>query len=800
MKKFYVFIVACLSSVTLLQAQTRFWVGPSGGSGGNWNDAANWAATSGGAGGQSVPNGASFDVIFDQNALVNVDVDVITLNTLSVTNSRTATLFVTASSSGLPDITVNSTSLVAPGLRIDAGSVLIDSTATNGILFTTTFASGAKGLINGKWYFAGGPGVANGTTFQVPATSGLGNRIDVNGTIQFRDGTLSPQAGNTGHEYIFFNSGSTFWLDRNGGNSPRATWNSNSTILVTGSTTTLPSINIGSSIDIGNLTLNVPGLVPAVAGWSLSNNLVIKGNLSVQNTNNKIVVLASNGGGIVNDFDYTVNGNFNISGTSRVALGNATNANKVATLQVDGALNFGGTSFDIQISNNVVNNPTTLRVRGHINHTAGTFGSSANITSTTTDLYVLELDGAGNQIITSTGTIDNASHEITLKMNNPAGATLAAPLTVGKISFNSLNKGRLTTTTANPLTIANTGTHALVVNSPDNNGFVNGPARRATATTGTYVVPTGKGTTYHAFEFIPSAVTPSVYQAEYFNTAFSDLSVVTPLNGVTNLEYWSASVISGVDARYQLSLNGTAVPGAGAGDAVVVARYNGSDWVDYSAGGAQITPGNSTTGSARTAFTSNSAFFTFGFGVAGSLPINLLTFDARKLSGDNAEVSWKISANSNPEKFEVLRSTDGRNFSSVGTVVAGSGQTDYSFVDNSLPKATTYYRLGMLDKDGRTTYSRIVAVFNSAKGTLLTSLIPTMVTSSAKLSISSSDKGSMQLIITDMQGRIVQRQTIAVSVGSQDNWLYLSTLPKGAYQVSGYMNNEKIGTIRFVKQ
>ncbi len=800
MKKFYVFIVACLSSVSLIQAQNRFWVGPSGG---NWNDVNNWSATSGGGSGASVPNGASFNVVFDQNASVNVNLDVISLNTLSVTNSRTAKLFVTASGSGTPTITLLSTSLATPGLSIGAGSRLEDSVATNGIVFTVTFGSGAKGLVNGTWYFAGHSSVTSafGATFAVPGTSGLGNRVDVNGTIQFENFTLTPTLGaTTGQEYMFFNSGSFFILNRTGGNTPRATWATTSTISVTGATAALPSISVGTVSEIGNLVLNSPGIVPAIASWSLPNNLVIKGNLQILNTGDKTVVLASNGSGIVNVFDYVVNGNFDISGTSRVALGNATNSNKVVTMQVDGALNFGGTSFDLQISNNVVSNPTTLRVRGHVNHTAGTFGSSGTITSTTTDLYVLELDGAGNQIITSTGTINNANNEVTLRMNNAAGATLNAPLTVGKISFNSGNKGRLTTTGTNILTIANTGTHSLVINAPDNSGFVNGPVRRATAGTAAYLVPTGKGTTYHGMEFIPSAATASVYQAEYFNTAFGDLSVVPPLNGVTNLEYWSVSVPSGVIASYQLSLNGTAVPGAGAGDAVVVARYNGADWLDYSAGGSQIVPGNSTTGSARTAPTNLTTFLTFGFGVAGSLPIHLLTFDARKLAGDNAEVNWRISTNSNPEKFEVLRSSDGRNFTSIGTVVAGNGQTDYSFVDNSLPKTTTYYRLGMLDKDGKTTYSRIVAVFNSAKGTLLTSLIPTMVTSTAKLSISSSEKGSMQILVTDMQGRIVQKQSIAVSVGTQDNWLYLQSLAPGAYQITGYMSGERVGTIRFVKQ
>ncbi len=261
MKKFYVFIVACLSSVTLLHAQNRFWVGPSGGAGGNWNDPANWAATSGGAGGQTVPNGAGFNVTFDQNALVNVNVDVISLNTLTVTNSVTARLFVVTSGSGFPDITLISTSLVTPGLRIDAGSRLVDSTATNGIHFTTTFAPGAKGLVNGTWYFAGGPGVANGCTFRDSGgVGGLGNRIDVNGTIQFRDGTFSPQRGEFGTRIFFFNSGSVFWLDRNGGNSPRATWHSQCNYFsYRMQPAVLPQSSIGTSNDIGNLVFQLPG-------------------------------------------------------------------------------------------------------------------------------------------------------------------------------------------------------------------------------------------------------------------------------------------------------------------------------------------------------------------------------------------------------------------------------------------------------------------------------------------------------------------------------------------------------------
>jgi hypothetical protein len=462
-------------------------------------------------------------------------------------------------------------------------------------------------------------------------------------------------------------------------------------------------------------------------------------------------------------------------------------------------LNMSGTSLDLQASNLVVNNTTVLKIAGNLNHTAGTIGASSNSVSTTTDLYVIELNGTTNQSITSTGTIDNANNELSLRLNNTAGATLNSPLSVGKLSFNSANAGKLTTTNTNVLTISNTGTHALVVNTASSTGFVNGPVRRRTSVITDYTLPTGKLSTYDPITVRPSSISLSVYQGEYFAAPFTDLSVIAPLSGVSNQEYWALSTISGVDAAVSLSLSG-AVPGATPGDGVVVSHYNGIDWTDYSAGGIVITPGNSTTGSPRSLITTQNGFYTFGFGVAGSLPIRLLNFDARKSGSSTAQVSWTISSSSNASKFEVLRSTDGRVFSTIGTVNAIDRQYVYGFGDNSLPSGTSFYRLKMTDKDGIVTYSAIVAVMNGSKGILITSMIPTVVSNGAIVNISSSEKGTMQLFVTDMYGRIIKKQLAAIANGNQQVALELSMLPAGAYQVTGYMNGQQVGSIRFVRQ
>lgn len=804
MKKFYgVFLCLILSYVG--NTQTYYWIGPSGGAGGNWNDNANWSLSSGGAAvGLGVfPNGVGQSVVFDQAALVRVNVETINLSTLTVTNSRTVKLFVGTGSTA-PNIILNSTSAVTQALNIGTGSRLEDSCDAN-IPFTVTFANDAKATVNGTWYFAGASGVtgANGATIILPSTSGLSNRIDINGTLQFRDNTLSFNS-TLGQDYVFFNSGSTYWHDRNGGNTPRATWNTNATLRLSNFTSTIPTVNVGSVPELGNMVVDCATLSIATASLALPNNLVVKGNLQVTNTNNRTLILATNGTGATPiTATYTVNGNFTVSGTSRVALANASTVQKAVDFQVDGNVNLGGTSFDIQLSNNVATNTSIFRIRGNLSHTAGTFGSLGSITSTTTDLYILEMNGTSAQTITSTGTINNLTDEITLRINNAAGVTLNSPLTVGKISFNSASGGILNTSSVNFLTINNTGTHSLVVNGASASGFVRGRVRRRTESSGAYTFPTGKGSIYEPCVIRPSSASISVYEAEYFNTAYSDLSTIFPLSGVSNQEHWFINTVSGVSGFVELTLN-SSLAGATGTDGIVVAGYVGSDWINNSGngttGGAVISPGTSSSGIARSQDISISGFYTFGYGMLGTLPVKLIRFEGRKLNASSSELNWVISAGSNAASFELLRSSDASRYSSVGVVSATDRLYTYNYTDNTLPTGISYYRLRITDKDGIVTLSPVVVIQNGVNKTLLTSLVPTIVSGSATLNINAAEPGRLALTVTDLYGRVIQQHNVQVREGNQQLQFNFSNLPAGTYQITGWMNQQKTGSIRFIRQ
>ncbi len=92
-----------------------------------------------------------------------------------------------------------------------------------------------------------------------------------------------------------------------------------------------------------------------------------------------------------------------------------------------------------------------------------------------------------------------------------------------------------------------------------------------------------------------------------------------------------------------------------------------------------------------------------------ALPIKLQSFEVIK-QNNKAVIIWVTSTEQNSNYFEIQKSTDGINFSSVGNVhAAGNSSTliNYSFSDPTILKGVFYYRLKQVDKDGKYEYSVI---------------------------------------------------------------------------------------------
>ena len=797
MKKFYVCTVVFMCLAMTVSAQTFYWVGGNA-PGAGWSNPSNWSNTSGGVGGFGVPDNPSHFVIFNTNAMVLVDDEAIDLAALSIVNNSRVLMY-----NAIPTETIlHATTGLA--LFIEEGSVKMDSTTGEDTHLDTRFADNTQGIVDGTWGFDGfDPDYLDYAKFVLPTAAGLSNSLEINGTLYYGPNSKMPILTGNSPEYITFNDGALLDVNKNGDNIIRANYHPNSTVLIRGNRTAGTTISTNPPA-IGNLVIDLPDLEIPVSLQLY--NFIIQGDVNVINTNNIELTFMGTILSPTLAATVTVNvmGDFNVSGNSNFVLGSQNHANKTFVLDIAGDLNADGNSFNIEknASGAMATSSTIVRVRGNLNHISGTFTSSSTYFSQSRDLYIVEMAGSTPQTITShNGSFNNPSNStVTLLINNPAGVTLATPLTVGRLSFASPNRGILNTTATNVLSIYNNSGigSSRAVTGEANNGYVNGPVRRRMSSTNNFRFPTGGGGVLRMVNIVPTSDNNTWFQVQYFGSGYADQSVVNPLQDVSDTEYWEVQRISGsANATLGISLNG-AYPGATANHGIIIARYNGTDWVR--ADGTMIAPGNSTTGTAISAEQTEFGFFTLGRANQSALPIDLLAFNARKLSGNNVLVTWKVTNESTPEKFELMRSGNGRDFSSLGVVAGAPGLEDYQFSDNSLPQGTSYYRLKMFDIDGTVSYSKVIAVMNGGNGVLLTSMMPTVVLNRARVNVSSSRNVTMQFVVTDMHGRIIHRQTESVLQGNQEIWLNLQALARGTYQVIGYYEGQRTGSIRFVKQ
>ena len=92
----------------------------------------------------------------------------------------------------------------------------------------------------------------------------------------------------------------------------------------------------------------------------------------------------------------------------------------------------------------------------------------------------------------------------------------------------------------------------------------------------------------------------------------------------------------------------------------------------------------------------------------GTLPIKFSYFTAIA-NNNNIQTTWRTSTEPNTSHFIIQHSIDGNSFIDIGTVKAiGSGANGYSFTDTHPTNGINYYRLKSVDKDGASTFSKVV--------------------------------------------------------------------------------------------
>lgn len=186
--------------------------------------------------------------------------------------------------------------------------------------------------------------------------------------------------------------------------------------------------------------------------------------------------------------------------------------------------------------------------------------------------------------------------------------------------------------------------------------------------------------------------------------------------------------------------------------------------------------------------------FSLGEIAAAPLPVTFMGIVAKKESDNLVNVLWDVADEIDVKGYEVERSTNGENFSSIGFVSA-HGKSAYSFSDKQPVAGTVFYRVKNVDIDGKYKYSNVVRV--SGKRALNVKMFPMPATSEVTLQHDRTGNNA-SITISTMDGRMVKQMSVAS--GSYQTKVALSSMAPGMYLVRLNDGNGAVETVKLVKQ
>ena len=185
----------------------------------------------------------------------------------------------------------------------------------------------------------------------------------------------------------------------------------------------------------------------------------------------------------------------------------------------------------------------------------------------------------------------------------------------------------------------------------------------------------------------------------------------------------------------------------------------------------------------------------------GALPVELLSFDGS--CNDNViTLNWRTASEHNSQYFEVVKSRDGENWSSLATVGSAGNSTQelsYETKDNKAIDGNNYYKLIQYDIDGQfKEYGPINVVCNgNSKGYF--SIFPNPSSGDFQVILNNKQLiGTGSLIVKDSKGSVVYSKEIKITQGINLFNVTDINLTSGIYYVSIITDNNSTETLKQV--
>ncbi len=169
----------------------------------------------------------------------------------------------------------------------------------------------------------------------------------------------------------------------------------------------------------------------------------------------------------------------------------------------------------------------------------------------------------------------------------------------------------------------------------------------------------------------------------------------------------------------------------------------------------------------------------------GMLPVELVNLSATPLES-TILVKWSTASEINNNYFNIERSTDGKNFTQIGSVKGGGNTHElrqYSFEDkNAESNQLYYYRLKQVDFNSTFKMSNMVSAFIKMSSNYITGeLMPNPTADYTSVQISASGNVSVKVTILSLDGRIMKEGIYPLTNGENQIDFNVQELDAGTY-------------------
>ena len=416
-----------------------------------------------------------------------------------------------------------------------------------------------------------------------------------------------------------------------------------------------------------------------------------------------------------------------------------------------------------------------LAVRSDITNCGTISGGTGEVLFNSTSSF------AQNQNMSGSGTYNLTNLTVNNTFATSPSLTLSKDVNVSGLL--TLTSGIVYTSSTNILALGTTATST----SGSASSFVSGPISKVGATD--FVFPTGKGTKWRRTS-VTNISASSTFRAEYFNAAYTSTTPVnSPLNNISNVEYWQVDRVVGAgNANLSLYWESANLSGINNCPDLTIARWNGASWDERpgTTTGASSCSGSGTGTVVSTALITAFSPFTFGskLSTVNPLPVELISFKA-ECESPGIVLKWSTATETNNDHFTLEQSVDAGTWEELVQVKgAGTSQVQhaYSYAVPLSSDKTMYYRLSQVDRNGIKKSFGVISTDclpSSDKMLLYPNPASNQITVQFDLV---KDYGAGTLKIMDNVGRICLQKTVELLKGNGTQAFYINLEP-GSYTV-----------------